>query len=132
MKSYYKENKEKYKNYSKKSYNKFKNEKNHVYAWRNILKRQLERMNTKKSGKTIDLLKYSADDLKRHLTLLFLPEMTWENYGEWHIDHIVGVKHFNSDTPASIVCALSNLQPLWATTREINGEIFEGNLNKKK
>jgi hypothetical protein len=30
------------------------------------------------------------------------------------------------------VCALSNLQPMWSTTREINGIIYEGNLNKGK
>lgn len=29
-----------------------------------------------------------------------------------------------------IVNALSNLRPLWATTREINGIIYEGNLNR--
>lgn len=29
-------------------------------------------------------------------------------------------------------CALSNLQPLWATTREIDGIIYEENLNKSR
>jgi hypothetical protein len=56
--------------------------------------------------------------------------MTWDNYGEWHIDHIKPVSSFDKDTPQSIVNALSNLQPLWATTREINGVVYEGNLNK--
>lgn len=28
--------------------------------------------------------------------------------------------------------ALENLRPMWSTTREINGIIYEGNLNKKK
>jgi hypothetical protein len=56
--------------------------------------------------------------------------MSWENYGEWHIDHIRPLSSFEPDTPVSIVCALDNLQPLWATTREIDGIIYEGNLNK--
>ena len=30
----------------------------------------------------------------------------------------------------SIVNALSNLKPMWATSREINGIFYEGNLNK--
>jgi len=34
------------------------------------------------------------------------------------------------NTSMNIVNALSNLQPLWVTTREINGIIYEGNLNK--
>ena len=56
--------------------------------------------------------------------------MSWDNYGEWHIDHIVPVREFTNDVPASIVCALDNLQPLWKTTREIHGKFYEGNLNK--
>jgi hypothetical protein len=31
-----------------------------------------------------------------------------------------------------ILTILLNLRPLWATTREINGVIYEGNLNRKK
>lgn len=56
--------------------------------------------------------------------------MSWENYGEWHIDHIKPVSLFDKTTTAKISCALTNLQPLWATTREIEGIIYEGNLNK--
>ena len=56
--------------------------------------------------------------------------MSWDNYGEWHIDHIKPLTLFDDNTPIHVVNALSNLQPLWATTREINGVIYEGNLNK--
>jgi len=37
---------------------------------------------------------------------------------------------FNKNPYPSIVNALSNLKPMWSTTREINGVIYEGNLNK--
>lgn len=58
--------------------------------------------------------------------------MTWNNHGEWHIDHIKQVFTFSKDTPMNIVNALSNLRPLWATTRIINGVIYYGNLNRPK
>lgn len=58
--------------------------------------------------------------------------MTWDNYGDWHVDHIIPVVNFDSNTPPSIVCALSNLAPMWATTREIDGVIYDGNLNKNR
>ena len=58
--------------------------------------------------------------------------MTCENHGEWHVDHIKGVINFDSDTDVKIVCALDNLRPLCATTREIGGIIYEGNLNRPK
>jgi hypothetical protein len=45
--------------------------------------------------------------------------MSWDNYGEWHIDHIIPVSSFKIDPnnwPATIktIWAIENLQPLWA------------------
>jgi len=123
-------NQEKVKEYRKTYYKKNKQKINHVIGWRSVLRTTLVRMNTEKEGHTIDLLGYSATDMKDYLSSLFTPEMSWDNYGEWHIDHIKPVSSYHKDTPPNIVCALSNLQPLWATTREIDGVIYEGNLNK--
>jgi len=102
----------------------------HMIAWRSILYSTLKRLGNIKSSCTIQLLGYSADDLKKHLTSKFTTGMNWENYGEWHIDHIIPVSTFKKDTPINIICDLNNLQPLWATTREIDGIIYQGNLNK--
>jgi len=104
----------------------------HIIAWRRVLSSSLNRMGKSKEGHTIDLLGYSSTELKEHLESLFTDGMSWDNYGEWHIDHIKEVCTFDVDTPPSIVNALSNLRPLWATTREINGVVYEGNLNRDK
>jgi hypothetical protein len=44
--------------------------------------------------------------------------MTWDNYGQWHIDHIKPVALFefdSTDDPGFRDCwTLDNLQPLWA------------------
>ena len=44
--------------------------------------------------------------------------MNWENYGEWHIDHIYPQSKLPYDSmehPNFLKCwALDNLQPLWA------------------
>jgi hypothetical protein len=111
---------------------KFYKDNPHVRAWRSLLYSTLKRMNKPKEGHTIDLLGYSALDLKLHLESLFTEGMTWDNHGEWHIDHIKQIILFNKDTDPSIVNTLSNLRPLWATTREINGITYEGNLNRSK
>lgn len=121
-------NREKIKTY-KKEYD-LKNR--HLCAWRSVLKCNLRRIGKKKEGSTLELLGYSALELKTHIEALFTIGMTWDNYGEWHVDHIIGVVFFDKDTPANIVNALSNLRPMWATTREINGVIYEGNLNRNK
>jgi len=83
-------------------------------TWRNMLHNSLKRLGRIKEGRTIDLLGYSAIDLKEHLESLFTEGMTWDNHGEWHIDHIYPLSIFNETTPINIVNALDNLQPLWA------------------
>ncbi len=44
--------------------------------------------------------------------------MSFENYGEWHIDHVVPASNFSYDSfedkEFKDCWALSNLQPLWA------------------
>jgi hypothetical protein len=45
---------------------------------------------------------------------VFKNGMTWENYGEWHIDHIRPVSSFDKDDEVSVINSLENLQPLWA------------------
>ena len=86
----------------------------HIKAWRSILRGFLLRKNKKKVNKTHHLLKYSAEDLKEHMNNLFSDGLSWENYGEWHIDHIVHLTFFKDDTPEHIVNGLTNLRPLKA------------------
>ena len=51
-----------------------------------------------------------------HLERQFLRGMTWDNYGEWHIDHIVPVTAFDLTNDEDLIAcfALTNLRPLWA------------------
>ena len=86
----------------------------HIVAWRNSLRRVLLYLGIEKSSKTIDILGYSADEFKCYIEEKFSEGMSWDNWGEWHIDHIIPVSKFDKDSPPSVVNALSNLQPLWA------------------
>ena len=38
--------------------------------------------------------------------------MSWDNYGTWHIDHIIHLTLFKKETPCHIVNSLRNLRPL--------------------
>lgn len=72
-----------------------------------------------KNGKSVkEILPYNMEELKCHLESLFQPGMTWDNHGDWHIDHIIPVTNFKFDSvdhPEFKECwKLSNLQPLWA------------------
>jgi hypothetical protein len=100
------------------------------------IRRSLYRVNTRKQNKISNILPYTFDVLHQHLESLFTDGMTWENYGRggWHIDHKKPISSFSftSETdPEFLQCwSLSNLQPLWETTRVINGVEYLGNLNK--
>jgi len=69
-----------------------------------------------KSAKTIKLLGCSIENLKQHLEMQFKPEMTWDNYGKWHIDHIKPCASFDLSKPNEQQKCFhyTNLQPLWA------------------
>lgn len=59
---------------------------------------------------------YSVDDLLTHLEKQFVDGMSWDNYGEWHIDHRIPIASFDLTNVEQIkdCWSLSNLQPLWA------------------
>jgi hypothetical protein len=132
-KKYALKNKEKINKTQREYYhNKFKITNKMNFIWRQILATCLRRMNKKKSDKTIIMLGYSATQLKKHIECQFTSGMSWDNYGDWHIDHIKSVSSFSDDIPADVVNALSNLRPMWSTSRVIENVFYLGNLNKSK
>ncbi len=68
----------------------------------------------KKQTKTLQLLGCSITELRAHLTKQFLPGMSLDNYGEWHIDHIVPLAYAQTQQDIERLCHYTNLQPLWA------------------
>lgn len=98
----------------RKWYKNIKERKPYIFAWRTILTNTLKRLGREKESSTVKLLGYSALQLKEHIEYLFLDGMSWDNYGEWHIDHIKMVSSYDPNTPMHIVNSLENLRPLWA------------------
>lgn len=72
--------------------------------------------NHHKVGSAVSDLGCSIDELRLYLQNRFQDGMTWDNYGEWHIDHIVPLSSFNLENRDELgkACHYSNLQPLWA------------------
>ena len=70
-----------------------------------------------KSAPTMELIGCSIDKLWNHLESKFEPWMTWDNYGEWHLDHIKPCASFDLTCPVQQLACFhyTNLQPLSAT-----------------
>lgn len=93
------------------------------------------------TNSSIKYLDYTINDLKKHLESKFTNGMTWKNYGKngWEIDHIIPIRFFNINgdhkSEAFKACwALSNLQPLWKTTKIAisygENDAYIGNIDK--
>ena len=115
-----------YRKTHREEYNKYQRErrKNNVGVKlsRNISSGIYAALRDKKNGRHFEgLIGYSLKELKAHLESLFLPGMTWENYGKgdgkWHIDHIIPVSLFNITSIKSkglkACWELENLRPMW-------------------
>lgn len=127
-KTYYKKNREdllaKKKTYYKKNREKII-KREYMYVKRSVqakLRRTLRnRMyralkNESGSGIAIEYLGCSIKQLKHHLESKFLEGMSWDNHGDWHIDHIIPLASFDltKTAEAKKACHFENLQPLWA------------------
>ena len=55
----------------------------------------LKERNINKYKNTFELLPYTLEQLIQHLEGGFEENMTWENYGKWHVDHIKPMSLFN-------------------------------------
>lgn len=80
----------------------------------------------KKTSSTSECLGYKRDQLKMRIEFQFKEGMSWDNYGEWHIDHKKPIVRFISQgiTDPKIINALSNLQPMWAKENLSKGKKF--------
>ncbi len=70
----------------------------------------------RKVASTMRIVGCDAQALRSHLEALFVTGMSWDNYGQWHIDHIKPCTQFDMSIPTEQYKCFhySNLQPLWA------------------
>mgnify|MGYP005991156161 CR=1 FL=1 len=80
-----------------------------------------------KSEKAIGLLGCSIEELHNHLSGQFTDGMSWDNYGDWHIDHIKPCAAFDlTKVSEQRECFhYTNLQPLWAYDNFIKNDTYE-------
>lgn len=127
------QNPEKIKQINKKSTNKCRNEINYKRKKRRLkdicfkLRCNLSSSITKalkrnqKHGHTVQLIMCTIPELKLYIESLWLPGMSWNNYGfgndKWNIDHIIPKSFFNLIDPVEqyMCCRWQNLQPMWQT-----------------
>lgn len=83
---------------------------------RSRLSTVIRRSQTTKCARTFVLLGCSIEFFKTYLESKFQSDMSWDNYGKWHIDHIKPCAAFDltQDEQQKQCFHYTNLQPLWA------------------
>jgi 5-methylcytosine-specific restriction endonuclease McrA len=51
--------------------------------------------------------------------------MTWDNYGDWHIDHIIPISTAKTLDDVMALNNYKNLQPLWWIDNLIKGSKYD-------
>ena len=89
-----------------------------IYRMRENVRRRINhaitKLRVKKTRRTPAFLGRDIDTLRRHLESKFKPGMTWENYGQWHIDHTIPLAQGRTKAKLEKLCHYTNLAPLWA------------------
>ena len=135
VKSWYEQNKEHRKEYikeyhknnidkirkTKRDYERNRKARDPIYKlisnFRTAIYTVLKESNVDKYGHYFDVLQYTPEELITHLELQFKDDMSWDNYGIWHVDHKLPITSFNiqemGDKEFMSCWSLDNLQPMW-------------------
>lgn len=88
-----------------------------ISNFRTAIYQVLKESNVEKNRHYFDILQYTPEELIIHLESQFKDTMSWDNYGEWHVDHKLPITSFNieemGDKEFMKCWALENLQPMW-------------------
>jgi len=81
----------------------------------------IKRQGYSKKSKTHEYLGCSFEEFKLYLEKQFTKGMTWENAGQWHLDHIYPVSLATDEEELIKLNHYTNFQPLWAIDNIIKG-----------
>lgn len=88
-----------------------------ISNFRTAIYQVLKENNIGKNGHYFEILGYTPEELINHIEKQFKDGMTWDNYGDFHIDHKIPISSFNikeiGDSEFMKCWSLSNLQPMW-------------------
>jgi Uri superfamily endonuclease len=75
---------------------------------------------------SFSLVGCSVGFLRSYIEGKFEKGMTWENYGEWHVDHIRPCASFDLNDKEQVLQCFNwrNLQPMWASENMSKGSNY--------
>lgn len=80
---------------------------------RSLISHGFAKKRYQKNTKTQQILGCSFEEFISHLEKQFNSGITWENYGKWHLDHIVPVSLASTEEEIIKLNHYKNFQPMW-------------------
>lgn len=74
----------------------------------------LKRNGYTKKSRAYEILGCSFEEFKFYIELQFQEGMTWENHGDWHLDHKIPISWADSELRIYELNHYTNFQPLWS------------------
>lgn len=93
-----------------------------IQKMRQVVRKSIKRGGFTKKSKTYEILGEEWNFVKNYIENLFIDGMTWDNYGEWEIDHITPISSGKTEEDVIRLCHYSNLQPLWKKDNRLKGD----------
>jgi len=81
---------------------------------RTLIKNCIKKEGYSKKSKTFEILGCTYEEFKLHLESQFTESMTWDNQGQWHLDHIYPISRAVDEQHLIKLNHYTNFQPLWA------------------
>lgn len=88
----------------------------------------------KKTGLTnMELIGCSRDELKVYIENKFENGMSYDNYGEWELDHVRPLASYNLENVDEIIECFNyrNIQPLWKNNNRTKSSYYEKKYYRK-
>lgn len=93
------------------------------------ISRSISSAGYRKNSRTQDILGCDYNFLREYLARQFKDGMSWDNYGEWEIDHIKPISSAKNFSDVVKLNHYTNLQPLWRwDNRRKNNKIINKQL----
>lgn len=93
---------------------------------RSLVYNYLRNFNITKSSKTESILGCTFLEFKEYIEYQFIENMSWNNYGEWHLDHITPISHAKNEEEVFSLNYYTNFQPMWAKDNMSKGNRYIG------
>jgi hypothetical protein len=90
-----------------------------------LIYHSLRRSGYKRNKRTMDVLGCTIQEFKDYIESLFVDGMSWDNKGEWHIDHKRPVGWAKDEEEIYELNHYTNLQPMWGIDNIRKGNRYE-------